>query len=68
MTFSGDKLSELEPIKPLTSPVIEITVSKDYLYDIDVMQVITSNKDGRMVNERVIETLWEDNQVTTHPL
>jgi len=61
MTFSGDKLSALEPLKPLISPTIEITVSKDYQYDIDVMQVITSNKDGRMVNERVIETLWKDN-------
>lgn len=62
MTFSGDKLSELEPIKPLISPKIETTVSKDYVYDIDVMQVITSNKDGRMVNERVIELLWKDNE------
>ncbi|MCF6250645.1 MAG: hypothetical protein L3J75_05130 [Methylococcaceae bacterium] len=61
MTFSGDKLSALEPLKPLISPTIEITVSKDYQYDIDVMQVITSNKDGRMVNKRVIETLWKDN-------
>lgn len=61
MTFSGDKLSELEPIKPLVSPKIETTVSPDYQYDIDVMQVITSNKDGRMVNERVIELPWKDN-------
>jgi hypothetical protein len=61
MTFSGDRLSELEPIVPLISPKIETTVSKDYIYDIDVLQVITSNKDGRMVNERVIETLWESN-------
>lgn len=61
MTFSGDKLSELEPILPLTSPRIETTVHSDYRYDIDVMQVITSNKDGRMVNERVIELPWKDN-------
>lgn len=61
MTFSGDKLSDLEPIKRLISPTIEITVSKDYLYDIDVMQVLTCNKDGRLVNERVVEILWKDN-------
>jgi len=61
MTFSGEKLSELEPIKPLISPKIETTVSKDYIYDIDVMQLVTSNKDGRMVNDRVIETLWKSN-------
>lgn len=61
MTFSGDKLSELEPIKPSASPKIEITVSPNYQYDIDVMQVVTSNKDGRMVNQRVIEQPWRDN-------
>ena len=61
MTFSGDKLPELEPIKPLSSPTIETTVSSDYQYDIDVMQVVTSNKDGRMVNDRVIETPWKSN-------
>ena len=61
MTFSGDKLAELEPIEPMVSPKIETTVSKDYIYDIDVMQVVTSNKDGRMVNERVIELLWKNN-------
>ncbi len=61
MTFSGDKLSDLEPIKPSVSPTIETTVSPDYQYHIDVMQVITSNKDGRMVNERVIDIPWKDN-------
>jgi len=60
MTFSGDKLSDLEPIKPIVSPKIETTVSPNYQYDIDVMQVITSNKDGRMVNDRVIDILWKD--------
>ena len=43
MTFSGEKLSELEPIKPLISPKIETTVSKDYIYDIDVRQLETNN-------------------------
>jgi len=61
MTFSGDKLAELEPIIPLISPKIETTVSKDYIYDINVLQVITGNKDGRMVNDRVIDILWKDN-------
>nr|WP_305907558.1 hypothetical protein [Methylomarinum sp. Ch1-1]MDP4520320.1 hypothetical protein [Methylomarinum sp. Ch1-1] len=60
MTFSGDKLAELEPIKPLLSPIIETTVSPEYQYDIDVMQVVTRNKDGRMVNDRVIKMLWQD--------
>jgi len=60
MTFSGDKLSDLEPIKPMASPSIETSVSPDYKYDIDVMQVITSNKDGRMVNDRIIDILWKD--------
>jgi len=61
MTFSGNLLAELEPIEPMVSPRIETTVSSDYKYDINVMQVITSNKDGRMVNDRIIDILWTDN-------
>jgi hypothetical protein len=61
MTVSGNKLAELEPIEPMVSPKIEITVSKDYIYEIGEKLVITGNKDGREVNERVIETLWENN-------
>ncbi len=61
MTVSGNKLAELESIEPMVSPKIEITVSKDFVYEVGDKQVTTSNKDGRKVNEKVIETLWKNN-------
>ncbi len=54
MTFSGDKLAELEPLKPLSAPRIEESVG-NFTFHLDGGQMVTDNKMGRMINDAILE-------------
>jgi len=59
MTFSGDKLTELETIKPITSPQIEESIG-DFTFHLDGGAMVTDNKAGRMINDVILEK-WKAN-------
>ena len=59
MTFSGDKLADLEPITPQISPVIEESIG-DFTFHLDGGKMVTSNKAGRILNDVILDN-WEDN-------
>ncbi|RLA20242.1 MAG: hypothetical protein DRQ62_10820 [Gammaproteobacteria bacterium] len=59
MTFSGDKLTDLEPIKPITSPYIEVNVG-DFTAHLEESKELTSNEAGRIINDKMMEN-WKDN-------
>ncbi len=60
MTFSGEKLAELKPIIPVTSPNIEESVG-DFTFHIDGGAMVTDNKAGRIINNAILEK-WKSNK------
>ena len=59
MTFSGDKLAEIEAIIPMESPIIEESVG-DYTFHLDGGALVSDNKAGRVINNALLEN-WKDN-------
>lgn len=59
MTFSGDKLSDLEPIMPTTSPYIEVGVG-DFTAHLDENKELTNNEAGIVIIKEMMEN-WKDN-------
>jgi len=59
MTFSGEKLAELEAITPMESPIIEESVG-DYTFHLDGGGMVSNNKAGRLINDTLLEN-WKDN-------
>ena len=59
MTFSSDKLADLEPIKPIASPYIEVSVG-DFTAHLDENKSLTNNEAGRVIIDKMMEN-WKDN-------
>ena len=59
MTFSGDKLADIEPIMPETSPFIEQSVG-NFTFHLDGGALVTDNKAGRILNDAVLKN-WKNN-------
>jgi len=59
MTFSAEKLAELEAIEPKVTPRIEESIG-DFTFHLDGGGLVSSNKAGRLLNNAVLEN-WEDN-------
>ncbi|TXL18548.1 hypothetical protein BMR06_13520 [Methylococcaceae bacterium HT5] len=59
MTFSGDKLAEIESITPASSPLIEESIG-DFTMHLDGGAMVTHNKAGRIINDAVLE-VWKKN-------
>jgi hypothetical protein len=66
MTFSSNKLSELQPIKPSTIVSIEQSVSKDFSFEQDGGQMVTDNKMGRIINDGVLNSWKNNNYISNH--
>lgn len=66
MTFSGNQLSELRPIKPRVTVAIEESVSKDFRFHLDGGGMVTSNKAGRMINDMVLDNWKNQNYISNY--
>ncbi|TXK93167.1 hypothetical protein BMR05_13645 [Methylococcaceae bacterium HT4] len=63
MTFSGDRLSDLNPIIPKRSPSIEESVG-DFTMHIDGGKLITNNKAGRIINDSILDNWKKNNYIS----
>jgi hypothetical protein len=63
MTFSGDRLSELEPITPKNTPFIEESIG-DFTMHLDGGKMVTDNKAGRVINDIILENWKESNYIS----
>ena len=59
MTFSGEKLADLEPITPKISPYIKVSVG-DFSAQLDDSKELTDNEAGRIINDEIMKN-WKDN-------
>ncbi|WP_428355193.1 hypothetical protein [Methyloprofundus sp.] len=59
MTFSGDQLTDLEPIKPVISPVIQISVGA-FTAQFDEDSTLTAAAAaGKIINDKIIQN-WKE--------
>ena len=63
MTFSGDKLSELDPIAPAVSPFIEESIGS-FTMHLDGGKMVTHNKAGRLINDSILENWKKNNYIS----
>ncbi|MDF1581876.1 MAG: hypothetical protein RQ733_00780 [Methyloprofundus sp.] len=63
MTFSGDKLAELEPITPHVTPLIEESIG-DFTMHLDGGKMVTDNKAGRIINDVILNNWKENNYIS----
>lgn len=59
MSFSGDRLAELQSITPQTTPQIEHSVG-DFTFHLDGGQMVTDNYAGKLLNDTICKK-WEAN-------
>jgi len=59
MTFSGENLADLEPIKPISSPYIEVGV-RNFTAHLDESKELTSHEAARIINDEIMDN-WKDN-------
>ena len=66
MSFSGDKLTELKPIKPKVTVAIEESVSQSFNFHLDGGGMMTSNKAGRNINDAILDEWKSQNYISNY--
>jgi len=59
MTFSGEQLTDLKPIKPISSPYIDVSVG-DFTAHLDESKELTDDEAGKIINTEMMQS-WKDN-------
>lgn len=59
MTFSSDKLADLEPIKPASTPSIQAAVGQFTAQFDDDQTVVTGEQAGQEINDKIMQS-WKE--------